>query len=140
MPRIPTRILTSQPQGTSNPAVKSGRSLAPMNSQAIGPAQPRLQFRDFPQNRQQSAVRQSLGRTSARYDADQQVIPGVAFTGGTQAVIPHGLGRAWVGCAIQTPIGGYLSYQVVHNADVRLDAFQLLVTCANTITADVVVW
>src|ERR1700690_869765 len=94
MPRIPTRILTSTPQGTSNPTVVTGRSLAPASSGLSGPAQPREQFRDRQQNRIQTAARQALSVVKARADADQQGIPGGAFTATVQHAVGHGLGRA----------------------------------------------
>jgi hypothetical protein len=140
MPRLPVRILTSAPQGTTNPAAVTGRSVAPANVRTLGPAQPRQQFADFQSNRVQSSTNQALGRTKARYDSDQQVVPAVSFFHGTQQAVRHGLGRAWVGCMLMTPIGAHLSYQVAHHSDLRMDAFSVLVTCLNSLTADVVIW
>ena len=140
MARIPVTIQTSQPVGTTNPAVVTSRSTAPPNIRTLGPAQPRMQFKDFASNRVQSAANQAFRRSAARADSDQLTVPGVAFSAGTQLAVRHGLGRAWVGCALVNPQGGYLSYKVAHNADTRLDASTVLVTCQNNVTADVVAW
>ena len=137
--RIPVTTQTAQPVGTVNPAVTTGRSTAPPNIRTLGPFQPRLQSKDFPTNRAQRAVQQALAGVGARYDAKQQVVPGVAFTAMTQTVVPHGLGRAFVGASVVNP-SSYLGYKVERNADPRLDAYQVLVTCVNTMTGDVVIW
>jgi hypothetical protein len=138
--RIPVRILTYTPQGTTNPAAPTSRSIAPPSVRSLAPAQPRMQLPTFAGNRVQSAQRQAFRRAAAQVDSDNAVTPGVVFTGGTQLAVPHSLGRAWVGCRLETPIGGYLSYQVAHNSDPRADASYILVTVANSCTADVVVW
>lgn len=138
--RIPTQVLTSKPQGSANPAVVSNRSVAPPNVRTLGPALPRLQRGTFAENRQQSAVLQALGKVKARYDADQDVIPGVAFVAGQNTVVPHRLGRPFIGVNLVNPRGGYLAFQIAGNTDVRLDAFQAIVNCQHNVTADVVVW
>ena len=138
--RIPVTAQTAQPVGTLNPAVPTARSTAPPNIRTLGPYQPTVYGATFAENRRQRAVQQALAGVAARYDSKQQVIPGITFAGTTQLAVPHRLGRAWVGCNLINPSGGYLSFQVARNADARLDASRVLVTCLNNVTADVVIW
>ena len=140
MPRIPVRIQTAQPVGTSNPAVVSARSTAPPNIRALGPFQPRLQFQDFAQNRAQRAVVQALAKVAARYDADQQVIPAQVFAPEVNTIVPHGLGRAYVGASLINPSGAFVGYWVIPPTDSRLAAFQIVIWCLTGCTADLVIW
>ena len=147
MPRIPVTVQTSQPVGSTNQSVVTGRSLAPTNIRQLGPAQPREQSPSRQFNRAQSAQNQAYRKSVARYDSDQMVIPQVSFPANTQVSVPHRLTdpqtnkpRPWVGCALVTPIGGGLSYSIAHNVPASLDAHTILITNANSITADVVIW
>jgi hypothetical protein len=138
--RLPSRVYSSTPLGSANPAKATARSIAPPNIRSIAPAFPREQLPSRALNRIQSAVRQALSRARGQHDADEDVIPSVAFTAGVQLAVKHQLGRAWIGCRLENPIGGYLAYQVAHATDARLDGAQVLVNCQNNVTADVVVW
>src|SRR5450631_3746001 len=97
MARIPVLINTSAPVGSTNPAPVGSRSLAPAQTRTSGPAQPRVQFRDFAQNRTQSAVVQSSARARGQYDSDQLVIPQVAFLPEVITTVLHRLGRPYIG-------------------------------------------
>jgi len=147
MPRIPVRVLSSLPQGTTNPAVVTGRSVAPPTSLQRGPAQPRQHFTDRQQNRAQTAVAQAIAQAKARPDADQLVIPGVPFLPEVPTVIRHGLGRAFVGYYVTnvrpTTVGSVpysLGFVLIPNLDTRLDAFQLQVQSLTLCTGDVTVY
>ena len=138
--RIPVTIQTSQPVGSSNPAAVTSRSVAPPNIRTLGPAQPRLQAKDFPTNRAQSAANQAYRRAVARYDADQLVAPGVPFLPEVVTVVKHGLGRAFVGCNLVNQRGAFVGFWIVPNADARLNASQVQIWCLTACTSDVVVW
>jgi hypothetical protein len=147
MPRIPVRILTSQPQGSTNPSVVTGRANAPMSARQLGPAQPRLQMQDFAGNRAQSAARQATQQSTARFDADQIVIPGVAFLPEVPTIIVHRLGRAFVGAYVVNvapTIAGSLPYSlgfvVIPNLDARLNASRVQIQSLTLCTGDVVVY
>jgi hypothetical protein len=138
--RIPVTIQTSQPVGSSNPAVVTARSIAPPNIRTLGPAQPRMQFKDFASNRVQSAQNQTFRRAVARYDADQLVAPGVPFLPEVVTIVRHGLGRAFVGVSLINWRGASVGWWVVPNTDSRLDASQVQIYSLTNGSADVVVF
>ncbi len=131
MARIPTRIYPNAPKGSGGQA----RAVP-----TPGPYQSRERFPIRAANRIQTAAQQAAAKATGQYDADNNVITGVYFTGGTTKAIQHYLGRPYVGARVENPVGGYLSYQVIPNTDKRLDAVQVQVRCANNITADVCVY
>ena len=146
MPRIPVRIQTSSPVGSSNPNVVTGRSLAPTQTRVLGPTQPNLHFPTYAQNRQQTAVNQALGQAKARYDADQLVIPGVTFQPEVVTLVYHGLGRAYVGANVINVRGvtsaavPYGMFFIVPNGDARLNAYQVQIQAITLCVGDVQVF
>lgn len=129
--RIPTRIYPNAPPGAGGQA----RAVP-----TPGPYQSRERFPDRAANRIQTAAQQAAAKATGQYDADNNVISSVQFTGGTTKVILHYLGRPYVGARVENPVGGYLSYQIVPNTDKRMDATQVQIKCLNTCVADVVVY
>jgi hypothetical protein len=140
MARIPVTIQTSQPLGSTNPATTTSRSIAPPTVRTLGPTQPRMQGKTFAENRAQSAANQAYRRSAARYDGDQLVIPQVSFSPEVNTTVRHGLGRAFVGANLINIRGAFVGAWVVPNTNAALNAFQVLIYCLTTCTADVVVW
>ncbi len=96
MPRVPVSI-QSQPIGSANPNIKTGRSVPLPSIRQKGPSQQRERFADRQLNRIQDAANEAVSVVKGLPFADGNLIQGVPFVAGQTATLNHGLGRTWVG-------------------------------------------
>jgi hypothetical protein len=143
--RVPSKVVTT-PFGTGNAA--GGNTVRPRVLPAIVPQTTALATEHFsaaglPQwaqnwagslTRLQRKIAAALQAVKQAHDANEQVIPGQAFTGGTALVLAHNLGTTPTGYRLENFQGAGAVYFGSYNGQT------ISVTCATTCTADVVVW